>query len=111
MISYVICCECFNRNRVCKSVTWPGNGLTNPVPVKTFTTDYIRYQGKKLRVILDFDGNIRQVEGPYGDYPVLPAEPEKCMTMATIDLPPYPCLSTDRAREVGRSAYFPSSIC
>ena len=90
---------------ILEAVDRPGNGLTNPVPVKTFTTDYIRYQGKKLRVILDFDGNIRQVEGPYGDYPVLPAEPEKCMTMATIDLPPYPCLSTDRAREVGRPDY------
>ena len=88
-----------------ESVDRPGNGLTNPVPIKTFTTDYIRYQGKKLRVILDFDGEIRQVEGPYSDNPVLPAEPEKCMTMATIDLPPYPCLAADRAREVGRPDY------
>ena len=83
----------------------PGNGLTNPVPVKTFTTDYIRYQGKRLRVIIDFDGNIRQVEGPYADNPILPVEPEKCMTLATVNLPPYPCLSADRAREVGRPDY------
>ena len=83
----------------------PGNGLTNPVPVKTFTTDYIRYQGKRLRVIMDFDGNIRQVEGPYADNPILPVEPEKCMTLATVNLPPYPCLSADRAKEVGRPDY------
>ena len=88
-----------------EAIDRPGNGLTNPVPVKTFTTDYIRYQGKRLRVICDNDGNLRQVEGAYADDPILPAEPEKCMTLATINLPPFPCLSTTRAKEVGRPDY------
>ena len=88
-----------------QAIDRPGNGLTNPVPVKTFQTDYIRYQGKRLRVIMDFDGNIRQVEGPYSDNPILPVEPEKCMTLATVNLPPYPCLSADRAKEVNRPDY------
>ena len=81
----------------------PGNGITFPVPIKTFTTDFSYWQGKKLRVICDFDGKIRQVEGAYGDDPILPVEPEKCMTLATIDLPPYPCLGTVAAKLVGRS--------
>ncbi|MEC7707237.1 MAG: DUF4815 domain-containing protein, partial [Candidatus Thermoplasmatota archaeon] len=80
----------------------PGNGITFPVPVKTFTTDFSYWQGKKLRVICDFDGKIRQVEGAYGDDPMLPVEPEKCMTLATIDLPPYPCLGTVAAKLAGR---------
>ena len=81
----------------------PGDGITFPVPVKTFTTDFSYWQGKKLRVICDFDGKIRQVEGAYSDDPILPVEPEKCMTLATIDLPPYPCLGTVAAKLAGRS--------
>ena len=59
---------------------------------------------------MDFDGNIRQVEGPYSDNPILPVEPEKCMTLATVNLPPYPCLSADRAKEVNRPDYA-ISVC
>ena len=81
----------------------PGNGITFPVPVKTFTTDFSYWQGKKLRVVCDFDGKIRQVEGAYGDDPILPVEPEKCMSLATIDLPPYPCLGTVAAKLSGRA--------
>ena len=81
----------------------PGNGITFPVPVKTFTTDFQYWQGKKIRVICDFDGKIRQVEGAYADEPILPVEPEKCMTLATIDLPPFPCLGPVAAKLAGRS--------
>jgi hypothetical protein len=81
----------------------PGGGVTFPVPVKTFTTDFSYWQGKKLRVVCDFDGKIRQVEGAYSDDPILPIEPEKCMTLATINLPPYPCLGTVAAKLAGRS--------
>ena len=80
----------------------PGDGITFPVPVKTFTTDFSYWQGKKLRVLCDFDGKIRQVEGAYSDDPMLPVEPEKCMTLATINLPPYPCLGTTAAKLAGR---------
>jgi hypothetical protein len=81
----------------------PGDGITFPVPVKTFQTDFSYWTGKKIRVICDFDGKIRQVEGAYGDNPMLPVEPEKCMTLATINLPPYPCLGTVAAKLAGRS--------
>ena len=81
----------------------PGDGITFPVPIKTFTTDFSYWQGKKVRVICDFDGKIRQVEGAYGDDPMLPVEPEKCMTLATINLPPYPCLGSIAATLVGRA--------
>jgi len=81
----------------------PGNGLTNPVPVKTFTTDYNYYRGKNIRVILDEDGDFRVIEGAYSDDPTFPAEPEKCMTLATAELKPYPSLAPSEARRLGRS--------
>ena len=85
-----------------EAIDRPGNGLTNPVPVKTFTTDYNYYRGKNIRVILDNDGAIRVLEGAYSDDPTFPAEPEKCMTLATAELKPHPCLSPSEAKRVGR---------
>ncbi len=86
-------------------ITRPGSGLTNPIPTKTFSTDLQYYQGKKLRVILDFDGEFRVVEGAYSDDPAIPAEPPQCMTMATVTLVPYPCLSPDSAKVSGKQEY------
>ena len=88
-----------------KTINRPGQGLTNPKPTKTFSTDLQYYQGKKLRIVLDNDGQYRIVEGAYSDNPILPAEPGKSMTMALIDLPPYPCLSPTAGKIAGRADY------
>ena len=85
--------------------TRPSGGLTNPVPASTFTTDYNYYRGKSLRVVLDGDGIFRVLEGAYGDNPIIPSPPEGTMSLATINLPPYPCLSPHRAKQVGRPDY------
>ncbi len=85
-----------------ETIDRPGNGLTNPVPVKTFTTDYNYYRGKNIRIVLDNDGAFRVIEGAYSDDPTYPAEPEKCMTLATAELKPHPSLSPVEAKRVGR---------
>ena len=88
-----------------QAVDRPGNGLTNPVPVSSFTTDYNYYRGKNLRVILDDSGDFRILEGAYADKPATPVEPEKCMTLATVQLKPYPCLGQVSAKLAGRADY------
>ena len=88
-----------------KLINKPGQGLSNPLPTKTFSTDLKYYQGKKLRLVLDFDGEYRIVEGTYSDNPTMPAEPSKAMTMALIDLPPYPSLSPQSGKLAGRLDY------
>ena len=88
-----------------REITRPGSGLTNPVPTKTFSTDLQYYQGKKARVVLDNDGEFRIVEGAYSDTPKLPAEPPQCMTMAELNLVPYPCLSPEGAKVINRIEY------
>jgi len=85
-----------------EAIDRPGNGLTNPVPVKTFTTDYNYYRGKNIRIVLDNDGAFRIIEGAYSDDPTYPAEPEKCMTLATAELKPHPSLSPVEAKRIGR---------
>ena len=88
-----------------KVINRPGQGLTNPKPTKTFSTDLKYYLGKKLRLVLDFDGEYRVVEGVYSEDPQMPAEPSKAMTMALIDLPPYPSLSPQSGKLAGRLDY------
>ncbi len=88
-----------------KLINKPGQGLSNPVPTKTFSTDLKYYQGKKLRLVLDFDGEYRIVEGSYSDNPTMPAEPSNSMTMALLDLPPYPSLSPQSGKLAGRLDY------
>ena len=55
--------------------------------------------------VLDGDGIFRVLEGAYGDNPIIPSPPEGTMSLATINLPPYPCLSPHRAKQVGRPDY------
>ena len=88
-----------------KDINRPGSGLTNPIPTKTFTTDLAYYQGKKLRIILDNDGLYRIIEGAYSDDPKIPAEPPQSMTLATVDLKPYPSLTTTSAKAIKRPDY------
>ena len=86
-----------------KVINRPGTGLTLPVPTKNFSTDLKYYLGKKVRIVLDFDGQYRVVEGSYSENPQMPAEPAKSMTMALVDLPPYPCLSPEAGKQKGRN--------
>lgn len=88
-----------------KVISRPGSGLTNPIPTKTFSTDLQYFIGKKIRVVLDFDGAYRIVEGSYSETPKLPAEPSQCMTMAEIDLKPYPCLSPELGKLKSKGEY------
>ena len=88
-----------------ETINRPGSGLTNPVPTGTFTTDLQYYIGKNIRVVLDFDGNFRVVEGANSNTPKLPPEPAQSMTLANIKLPPYPCVSPQLAKTVSRPDY------
>ena len=88
-----------------REISRPGSGLTNPVPTQDFSSDIIYYIGKKIRVVLDFDGAYRIVEGAYSENPKLPAQPAQCMTMAEIELKPYPSLSPELGRIKQKSAY------
>ena len=88
-----------------KIINRPGSGLTNPLPTKTFSTDLAYYIGKKLRIVLDFDGNYRVVEGSYSQNPKMPAEPSQSMTMAEIDLVPFPCLSPEYGKVKQKGQY------
>ena len=90
---------------ITETINRPGNGLQNPVPVKTFTTDLRYYRGKKIITLLDKDGEIKFLEGAYAEKPLFPETPEGGMLLARITLPAYPCLAPDAAKAAGRPDY------
>jgi len=88
-----------------EQINRPSGGLQNPVPVKTFTTDFQFYRGKKLAVYISKDGDIKYIEGAYADKPLFPQVPAGGMELAKIDLPAYPCLPPEAAKRVNRPDY------
>ena len=80
-------------------------GLTNPTPTTTFTTDLCYYQGKGLRLVLTEDGAFKIIESAFADVPTLPNPEAGSMTLATMLLPAFPCLSPAYAKQIGRPDY------
>ena len=88
-----------------EQINRPSGGLQNPVPVKTFTTDFQFYRGKKIAAYISKDGDIKYVEGAYADKPLFPQIPAGGMELSKIDLPAYPCLPPEAAKRAGRPDY------
>ena len=83
----------------------PGTGLNIPAYGKNFQSDYTFYLARKDLVIVAPDPNsdagvIKVKEGLPAVYPQTPLYPENAMTIAVINVPPYPSLSTDQLDEL-----------
>ena len=87
------------------TISAPTFGITNPVPTEQFITDFEYYLGRKDRVILDENGYFSVLSGIPSLNPKYPFEPETSMSLATIDIPPYPSLAPNYARAVKRTDY------
>jgi hypothetical protein len=69
-----------------------------PMPNAVFSADIVSYKRRTDRIIADSTGQIRIVEGRPANAPVAPVEPGSCMTLALINVPPFPSLSSTEAR-------------
>lgn len=87
---------------ILESIDRPSNGLTNPVPVLTFTTDLEYYLAEAYRVVITEDSKIKVVKSIPELNPKTPEAPNRSMTLAKGFLPPYPCLSKQAATFYGR---------
>jgi hypothetical protein len=64
-----------------------------PAPDSTITFDVSYYTSRKDRVITRKDGTFEVLQGtPQLTNPVAPEEPQAAVTLAVIDIPPYPSL-------------------
>lgn len=87
------------------TISAPSIGVTNPVPTEQFTTDLEYYLGRTDRLIIDSEGVFSSIYGSPSLNPTIPAEPENAMSLATINIPPYPSLAPNVAKSFGRPEY------
>lgn len=73
-----------------------------PSPTRSFTGAVTSYLARRDRIIIDKVGTIRIVEGTPSNSPSVPVEPDGCMTIGVVNIPPYPSLSAKGAADAGR---------
>jgi len=71
-------------------------------PISQISFDYSSYLGRKDVVALDKDGVINVIKGVSTVNRYTPTVPPNLMALATIDIPPYPSLSTAYGSSLGR---------
>jgi hypothetical protein len=81
----------------------PSGGLRFMSPGDTFTTDLDYFLYRNDRIVLDRTGVFSLVRGVPSNNPITPDEPLDSMSVATINLSPYPSLPDEQARRVGRA--------
>jgi hypothetical protein len=88
------------------SPSGPNNGaIITPVPTEQFIVDLEYYLGRKDRIIMDDEGVFSSVYGVSSLSPVEPLEPDNALSIAVVNIPPYPSLAPNVAKAVGRPDY------
>lgn len=88
------------------SPSGPTNGaIITPVPTEQFIVDLEYYLGRKDRIIMDDEGVFSSVYGVSSLTPVEPLEPDNALSIAVVNIPPYPSLAPNVAKSVGRTDY------
>lgn len=82
-----------------------GGAIITPFPTEQFTTDIEYYLGRKDRIVMDDEGVFSSVYGVSSLSPVEPVEPDNALSIAIVDIPPYPSLSPAVAKGAGRPEY------
>jgi len=70
--------------------------LNVPSYGKNFQSDYTYYLPRKDLIMMTSDNVIKIKEGHPSDSPQTPLYPDNAMVLATINVPPYPSLSSDQ---------------
>jgi hypothetical protein len=81
------------------------NGITIPDPDSTLTASFTINLPRKDKVVLTRDGEFKVITGVSALNPQTPADAINAMTLAVIELAPYPSLSTFASRVYDREDY------
>ena len=74
-------------------------------PNEALEIDYSYYIGRKDRLIIDDVGNFTNIKGVSSESPSAPAQPKIGMTLAVINIPPYPSLPSTVANRSRKPQY------
>lgn len=81
------------------------SGLEFPAPRQKINTAYSYYLGRRDLLIIDQNGEFEIIQGIPSENPSYPPEPTKGMTIARLDVPPFPTLGTNTANKIGKPDY------
>lgn len=81
------------------------NGIAIPDPESVLTASFSFNLPRKDKVVLTRDGEFKVLEGVSSLNPQTPADAPHAMTLATVELAPYPSLSTYASRVYDREDY------
>ena len=85
------------------SVTVDANeGSYIPTPDENFQADVQYYLNRKDNVLLTADGNLVVQKGVPSERPRAPFDSPEAMTLATLDIPYFPSLSSHVAKQFNR---------
>ena len=84
------------------TVTVDGDGSFVPVADENFTTDAQFYLPRIDRVVIGKDGKKKVVKGVSAEFPRTPTEPVESMTVAILNIAPFPSLSPENASSFER---------
>lgn len=84
------------------TATLSGSTIYFPAPNETFEADITSFMPRIDRITLDSKGQLRITEGTPSNQPTAPVEPSGTMTLALVQVPPYPTLPIPEARAVNR---------
>ena len=82
-----------------------GYGSFLPSPDTNFETDFQYYLKRVDRAVIRTSGEFSVIEGAPSENPVAPLEQTGYMTLGLIDVPPYPSLPTNSAKNANRYDY------
>lgn len=84
------------------SLSFDSDDKLFPSPEKYFTAEIVSYLGRRDRIVVNKNGQVQTVLGVPAQSPSAPVEPDGTMTLAVMNVPPYPSLGAVEAAEVGR---------
>jgi len=73
-----------------------------PTPDSAFEADLDYYVGRYDKVGIDARGNVKVLEGAPSENPVIPQDIPTMMTLAVLNIPPYPSLASSEAATASR---------
>jgi hypothetical protein len=82
------------------SIVEPSGGLRFMAPNESFTTDFDYYIPRKDRITMTSEGQFRVVKGVPDLNPQTPQAPSDAMTIAIVNVKPYPSLPQENAKRI-----------
>jgi len=87
---------------VTASPTFASGEKYTPAPNENMVIDYSYYIGRIDKLYVDSDGRFQIIAGLPSENPTQPQDPAKGLVLATINIPPYPALTSVDANAKGK---------